>query len=85
MKWISIKEKLPEHDQTVYVYTPKGQAVCTFVDSVKMNEVLNKNGFGNEAVNVKIHPYYFCSQEIRQYTVNGVTHWASLIEPPSEN
>ena len=53
-----------------------------FVDSKKMNETLKKNGFPNEMVDIKKNPYYFCSQEIKSFTLNGVSHWMPLPNPP---
>lgn len=82
MSWISVKESLPDHHQTVLAYCPTGQGVCVFVDSEKMNETLRENGYGHEAVDISKNPYYFCSQEIKRHTLNGVTHWMPLPEPP---
>jgi len=82
MKWISVKERLPNHDETILVCTPTGQAVCVFVDSIKMNEVLRKKGYPGECVDTTKNPYYFCSQETKQHTLNGVSHWMPLPEPP---
>lgn len=85
--WISVKDKLPEHDQIILVYAKtkggkNGFGVATFIDSVKMNLDLWKKGYGNEAVDVIKNPYYFVSQEIRQHTFNNVSHWMPLPEPP---
>ena len=85
LNWISIKDRLPEHHQTVYVYSSKGQCVCVFVDSVEMNKTLKMNGYANEAVDVKKHPYYFCSQEVKSHTLNKVSHWMPLMEPPTHD
>jgi len=89
-KWISVKDKLPAHDEIILVYAmtktgKHGFGVATFVDSIKMNETLYKSGYGNEAVDVKKHPYYFVSQEVRQHTFNNVSHWMPLPKPPKES
>jgi hypothetical protein len=81
INWISVKEKLPKHSQTVLVYTHKGFCVCIFIDSKKMNEELIRKGYPEEQVNAEEKPYYFCSQEIKAHTLNGATHWAELISP----
>jgi hypothetical protein len=87
-KWISVKYMLPEHNQIVLTFsrlTISGKAgfgVAVFVDSVKMNETLRITGYGNEAVDISIHPYYFVSQEVKQHTYKHVTHWMPLPEPP---
>lgn len=92
MKWISVKDRLPEHHDSILVCDnnkigsnkKKCMGVAVFVDSIKMNETLWKSGYGNEAVDVKKHPYYFCSQEVKQHTYNNVTHWIPLPEPPKD-
>jgi hypothetical protein len=81
-KWISIKDRLPAHHEIILVCSKKGIGVATFVDSNKMNEELWKNGYGNEAVNVEKHPYYFVSQEVKQHTFNNVEYWMVLPEKP---
>lgn len=82
-KWISIKDKLPKHHETILVFTPRGQGVCIFLDSVIMNRELVEKGYPSEQVDTRSHPYYFCSQETKQHTLNGVTHWMTLPEPPT--
>jgi len=81
-EWISVKDKLPSHRQKILVYTQKGQAVCIFVDSIKMNDELCKKGYASEMVNVEENPYYFCSQETNSHTLKGVTHWMPLPNKP---
>lgn len=80
-KWIKIKDRLPEHHATVLVCTPKGQAVSIFVDGKIMADVLIKQGFEPHPDTKK---FYFCSQETKQHTLNGVTHWMPLPEAPNE-
>ncbi len=86
-EWISVKERLPKHQQIILVFAKTnrgadGYGVATFVDSVKMNEELRKTPYSNECVDVKKHPFYFVSQEIKQHTFNNVSHWMPLPEPP---
>lgn len=87
MKWISVKDKLPNHQQIILVFAKtkrgsNGYGVATFVDSVKMNEELRKTPYANECVDVNVHPYYFVSQEVKQHTFNNVSHWMPLPEHP---
>lgn len=86
MKWISVKEKLPDHHQIVLVFAKTqrgvdGYGVATFIDSHKMNEELKKGPFANECVDAEKHSYYFCSQEVKQHTFNDVSHWMFLNSP----
>lgn len=75
--WISVKDKLPEHGKTVLIYCINGQAVCIFIDTLKMNLELYSRGLPTDGSNI---PYRFCSQEIEGNVVNGVTHWMPLPE-----
>lgn len=79
--WISVKDKLPEHKETILCYSPKGHVVCVFIDSKIMNKELIESGYPEEQVNLDKNPYYFCSQEIKMYTLNNVTHWSYLDSP----
>jgi hypothetical protein len=78
MNWIKIEDERPSHEETILVRTHKGFCVCVFVDSVKMNETLARNGYANECVDINKNPYYFASQENKVHTLKGVTHWARL-------
>ncbi len=87
MKWINVKKELPAHEQIILVFAKTlggkdGYAVATFIDSVKMNEVLKKGAYANECVDVEKNPYYFVSQEIRQHTCKNVSHWMPLPQAP---
>jgi hypothetical protein len=81
MNWINIKDGLPKHYITVLAYSPKGQCVCVFIDTVEMNKELLFRGFPIDQSNT---PYRFCSQEIKGNILNGVTHWMPLPNPPEE-
>lgn len=88
-EWISVKDRYPNHDQIILVFAKtssgkNGFGVATFIDSIKMNEILYKTGYGNEAVDIKKHPFYFVSQEIKRHTFNNVSHWMPLPDPPKE-
>ncbi len=87
MEWINVKNKLPTHYQIILVFANTqrgvdGFGVATFIDSIKMNEELEKGPYANECVNVETHPYYFVSQEIRSHTFKNVTHWMPLPKAP---
>lgn len=87
ISWISVKDRLPNHDQIILVFakTKRGVnvfGVATFVDSIKMNEELKKSPYANECVDIIKHPYYFVSQEVRQHTFNNVSHWMPLPGAP---
>jgi len=88
--WIDVKNKLPRHNQIVLAFSKitqhgkEGYGIAVFVDSVKMNEELWKKGYGNEAVDIKKHPFYFISQEQHRHTYKHVTHWMELPESPNE-
>ncbi len=84
--WISVKSKLPSHQKIVLAYAKTksgkdGFGVATFIDSVKMNKELCNTGYAQECVNIKEHPYYFVSQEVKQHTFDNVTHWMPLVGP----
>ena len=82
MKWVRIEDERPKHRQTVLAYSLKGICVCVFIDSLKMNIELCEKGYPEEQVDTKQIPYYFCSQEIKGNTLNGVTHWMKDLELP---
>lgn len=82
MNWVSVKDRLPDHHQIILGCSPKGMSVLTFVDSVKMNETLRNGPYAYEQVDVKLHPYYFVSQEVKQHTANNISHWMPLPERP---
>lgn len=87
-QWISVKEKLPSHHQIVLVFAKTmrgvdGCGVATFVDTIKMNEELSKTPYTHECVDIKKHPYYFVSQEVRQHTFNNVSYWMPLPSFPN--
>jgi hypothetical protein len=81
--WNYLTNKLPKHHETVLVYSKKGFCVVVFIDSVEMNKELVVKGYPDEQVDVNKKPYYFCSQEIKGYTLNGTIKWMSL--PDVEN
>lgn len=82
MCWNSVKDSVPKHEQLVLCYTPKGQCICFFIDTHEMNKQLRSKGYPEEQVDKNRIPYYFCSQEIMGQTLNGITHWMMLPEPP---
>lgn len=81
IEWICIKNKLPNHNETILVSSLSGFAVCIFLDSIKTNKELKSNGFLGNGIDVKMNPYNFCSQEIKGHVLNNVTHWCYLDKP----
>lgn len=81
MNWVNVKERLPEHHETILAFSPQGFCVVVFVDSRHVNENLAKHGYLNECVDLEKNPYYFCSQERKGHTLADVTHWANLEHP----
>ena len=64
MNWISVKDRLPDHQQIILVFAKTnrgvdGYGVATFIESIKMNEDLKKTPYSNECVDIKKYPYYF--------------------------
>jgi Protein of unknown function (DUF551) len=89
LEWISVKDRLPNHQQIILVFAKtlrgvNGYGVATFIDSIKMNEELKKTPYANECVDVNKNPYYFVSQEVRRHTFKNVSHWMPLPEPPKD-
>lgn len=80
--WISIKNKLPNHNEIILATTGKGYIVSVFIDTIEMNKLLKSKGFPEESVNSDERSYLFCSQERRDFALNGVTHWMPLPAPP---
>ncbi|HEX4044683.1 MAG TPA: DUF551 domain-containing protein [Gammaproteobacteria bacterium] len=78
MDWVNIEHRWPKHLQTVLVCCPQGYCVVVFVNSSNMNEDLSKSPQIHEYVDLEKNPYYFFSQEIKQCTLDKVTHWCEL-------
>lgn len=66
-EWISVKERLPEDDDTVWVFSIKSGSWCAF--HMGENRVMKKGWY-------RINDNNY-SEEIK-----GVTHWMPLPEPP---
>lgn len=78
--WINIKDKLPNHMETVLALHEKGnQIVMIFVSHRLMNKKLKLN---NLPTNSDENGYSFSSQEISGNTLKGITHWMPLPELP---
>lgn len=63
-RWISVDIVLPEHQQIILIFgkTKRGVSgfgVSTFIDSVKMNEELDKTNYAHVCdENLRINKYY---------------------------
>jgi len=65
IKWISVKTRLPTHEQTVLCRTIKNSyCVCVFIE-LEIN--------GKKQIS-------FCSQEVHGNILGNVTHWMPLPE-----
>jgi hypothetical protein len=85
MNFISVNDKLPDHDEFVLALNKnKGMHVCIFILVTEMNKLLKKKGLPEKRLNETDRPYGFCSQEVRGNILNDVTHWMPLPEPPKE-
>lgn len=81
-KWINVKDKLPDHMDSVLVFTNKRQqTVCLFLATKKVSEVLLRNGH-IPTTDCEKEPYSFASIEVQGNCLNGVTHWMKLPEGP---
>lgn len=85
MKWISIKDRLPEHRKLVLVLTNAyAQAVTIFLKDEFTTQFLKDHGVNIPDDCLHGDGYAFCSQENRGNILNGITHWMPLPEPPNE-
>lgn len=81
-KWISVKDRLPKHGETVLAVNKKrGKCVLIFIDLSIMKRELECKGIMAPDNN---GGYSFCSQEIQGNVLNDVTHWMPLPESPHE-
>ena len=66
--WISVKDKLPEHMQTVIA--------IIIVDFVENEEVFRTLRMHDIPIpDIQREGYAFCSRENRSNELNNVTHW----------
>ena len=75
MKWISVKERLPELNQRVLVYIPRWRNDCwevSFRDKDKNGEWYKE--FVSDC----------CDTFDSYYNDNEITHWMPLPEPPKD-
>ena len=82
--WVSVKDSLPNHHDTILAHTKKGECVCIFVDTKEMNKTLKSKGYPEECWDEYKKPYAFCSQELSGHVLNGVSHWMNIPEPPGD-
>ncbi|HMG15913.1 MAG TPA: DUF551 domain-containing protein [Saprospiraceae bacterium] len=84
MSWTSIKDKLPKHEEVVYVFTEHGnQFVCLFIDGKKMtDELIMRNVLVPELDKSKP---YFCSLENHGNYITTATHWMPLFKGPTDD
>jgi O-succinylbenzoate synthase len=78
-EWISVKDRLPSHHQLVIARNEHlRECECIFVDNEEMNKVLIKVGIVGEMKKGGD----FCHPAKDGRTMNNVTHWMPLPEPP---
>jgi hypothetical protein len=79
-KWISVLEKLPEHEKIVLCKHKSGhKCVLMFTDHNKVKDFLYSSDIpvSQEFID---ELYSFASIEISGHTLNNVTHWMELPE-----
>lgn len=81
--WISVYEDLPHHEEFILAHGKLGFCVCIFINTIKMNEELDRVGHPEEKVDTLKQPYFFCSQERKGHVLRDVTHWMKLVYPYS--
>lgn len=67
--WISVRDKMPEHDQFVLASNKNGIMAVLRCD-------LHRNGY-------EIIDYVFMNLSLTRQ-ITGITHWQPLPEPPKE-
>ncbi len=78
--WFSVKDKLPQHKETVLVMSnPDCFVVCVFLKSKEVKEELIEKGIVFDTDDPRL--YNFASQEVRGHVLNDVTHWCYIIGP----
>lgn len=75
MKWISVKERLPTHEQIVDIFTNSNERVTDvlFADS---------SNYDFDTINTI---YFYDDAGDYIYYLEEVTHWMSRPEPPEKN
>jgi hypothetical protein len=73
MKWIIIKDRLPEHEQIVDIFHKSGGRFpdCMFVDPSKYDDPDDL--------------HFYDTYRDRIYGLDFVTHWMPRPEPPKED
>jgi len=79
MKWISLEDKLPDHDECVLVTTSLAMIfIAMFQNTDKLIKESEEKGRLLKEINELNRPYYFCSIEIPGNCFKHVTHWMKL-------
>lgn len=74
MSWISVKDRLPNHDEIVAVYTARSsQCVTVFIKGKDVTK-----SFKDHGINLEDKNDCFCSIEIKGNVLNKVTHWRNI-------
>lgn len=81
-QWIPVTERLPEDDGS-YLVAKKGYKTIHMdvYEFAKDGRKIDENDFHQEWENV----WYTYDCEYGYFTVNSVTHWMPLPQPPAEN
>lgn len=82
IKWISIKDRLPEHMEHVIAYTGKIQHITMFIDMKIVREELAKKGIPCKDQETL---YDFASIEVQGNCLDRVSHWMPIPKPPRTN
>ena len=78
-KWIPVSERLPEEDDKYLVYMGWGRHYwCEVLSFAKDGRKVDKYDFNRDWENV----WYRYDSECGYLTIDNVTHWMHLPEPP---
>lgn len=85
MEWISVKDKLPDEEQEVLLYTEEIESYGRYGKRKKIYHNVYRGYFdGEEWITIYCHgcEYIFKMNEKYQNEHIEVTHWMPLPEPP---
>lgn len=78
IQWISIKNRLPSHEQTVLIWADNSVHKSKFYDMNILFTELSDAAKNEMMKDAAIWPNAFCSLEDDYYFYKHVTHWADI-------